>query len=61
MDEEALLFIPEDGSIIFLRSVGRHTGLQGATSHKTVLFIFTAVRTSNPTQTTKFDNHWIIG
>jgi hypothetical protein len=38
MNEDALLFIPEDGSIIFFRSVGTHTGLQGITSHKTVFY-----------------------
>jgi hypothetical protein len=49
MDGEALLFIPEDGSIIFFGSVGRHTGLQGITSHKTTLFIDTDVKSPHPT------------
>jgi hypothetical protein len=39
--KQRLFFDPEDGSDIFLRN--------GVTSQKTVLFITTAVKTSDPT------------
>jgi hypothetical protein len=45
----ALLFDPEDGSDIFLQSVGTLSELHGVTTQKTVLPIVTAIIISNPT------------
>jgi hypothetical protein len=44
-----LLFDPEDGSDMFLQSVGALSELHGVTTQKTVLPIVTAIIISNPT------------
>jgi hypothetical protein len=45
-----LFFHPEDGGDMFLRNVGYFNGIHGVISQKIVLFITTAVRTSNQTE-----------
>jgi hypothetical protein len=46
-----LFFDPEDGGYMFLRNVRYNYRLHGVISQKMILFITTAVKTSNPTYT----------
>jgi hypothetical protein len=55
-----LFFDPEDGGDMFLPNVGCFNGLHGVISQKIVLFITTAVRTSNYI-VFYFKEHYLLG